>query len=121
VIAAYRSVLDLDPDQTTALNNLAVELNATGNYLEAEQLALRAMNLGLFWYYASNAMEAQAAQGKWADAQATIDRRAAAGLGWGGPFLSPHVRNRWGTDSIIFLGSGDAVPRGRRSRRRDRH
>ena len=45
-VRAYRSVLDVNPDETTALNNLANILSRRGDYEEAARLTARAMELG---------------------------------------------------------------------------
>src|SRR5256886_8535307 len=45
-MSAYRSVLERDPENTTALNNLALALNVARRWVEAETLALRATALG---------------------------------------------------------------------------
>src|SRR5438128_2206542 len=78
VMSAYRSVLERDPENTTALNNLALALNVARRWVEAEPLALRAIALGASWTFYNNAMWAQAGQGHWADVQATLDRDARA-------------------------------------------
>src|SRR2546422_8941671 len=70
VMSAYRSVLERDPENTTALNNLALALNLARRWVEAETLALRAIALGASWTFYNNAMWAQAGQGHWADVQA---------------------------------------------------
>jgi len=77
-MSAYQSVLERDPDNTTALNNLAVALNLARRWVEAETLALRATALGSSWTFYDQAMWAEAGQGHWADAQATLDRYARA-------------------------------------------
>src|SRR5437763_1405039 len=77
-MAAYRSVLERDPENTTALNNLALALNVARRWVEAETLALRATALGSSWTFYNNAMWAEAGQGQWADGQATLDRYARA-------------------------------------------
>src|SRR5439155_1263610 len=77
-MAAYRSVLERDPENTTALNNLALALNVARRWVEAETLALRATALGSSWTFYNNAMWAEAGQGHWADVQATLDRYARA-------------------------------------------
>jgi tetratricopeptide (TPR) repeat protein len=43
--AAYRSVLQVDPDQTTALNNLSIILQAQRRYEDAEELLRHAVEL----------------------------------------------------------------------------
>src|SRR5204863_682 len=77
-MSAYRSVLERDPENTTALNNLARALDVARRWAEAETLALRATALGAGWTFYNNAMWAQAGQGHWADVQATLDRYARA-------------------------------------------
>src|SRR5437660_1666286 len=78
VMSAYRSVLERDPENTTALNNLALALNLARRWVEAESLARRAIALGVNWTFYNNAMWAQAGQGHWADVQATLDQDARA-------------------------------------------
>src|SRR5207302_6456242 len=77
-MSAYRSVLERDPENTTALDNLALALNVARRWVEAETLALRATALGSSWTFYNNAMWAEAGQGHWADVQATLDRYARA-------------------------------------------
>ena len=77
-IVAYRAVLELDPDNTIALNNLALSLNNLRRWPEAETLAVHAMRVGRGYSYYFNAMTAQVAQGHFADAQATLERLARA-------------------------------------------
>ena len=75
-IAAYRSVLQLDPDNLVALNSLAVALLHQREWPEAESLAVRASHLGprsaFFW----NAVQAQVAQGHFDEARKTLARYA---------------------------------------------
>ncbi len=72
--AAYRELLDRDPENAVALNNLARDLIPMRQFREAESLAVRASRLGttLAFYY--NAIDAQAGQGHYADAEATLER-----------------------------------------------
>ena len=82
-ITAYRELLERDPDNTTALNNIAINLNIVGQWAEAESLALRATKLGSAPVFFYNVMEAQVNQGHWADARATLqslDRAAPRSL-----------------------------------------
>ena len=69
VIAAYRQVLDTWPDETTALNNLSIELALRRQYAEAEKTALHGIavtpSVGVLWF---NALEAMEWQGQWARA-----------------------------------------------------
>src|SRR5207245_6779275 len=75
-VAAYRSALELDPDNLIAGGNLALDLLQLRKWAEAESLALRGTRLGNTWQDAGEAMTAPAAQGHLADAQATCDRYA---------------------------------------------
>jgi tetratricopeptide (TPR) repeat protein len=76
-LAAYRSVLTVNPDESTALNNLANELNGQRRFAEAEPYAVRAMETGeVRWTFYANVMAAQAGQGKWAEAESTLARFA---------------------------------------------
>ncbi|HEV8194991.1 MAG TPA: protein kinase [Gemmatimonadales bacterium] len=65
IIAAYRQVLDTRPDETTALNNLAIELAVRGRYVESESTAMHgiavAPHVGVLWVNAIEAMEWQGA------------------------------------------------------------
>ncbi|HJS46918.1 MAG TPA: tetratricopeptide repeat protein, partial [Gemmatimonadales bacterium] len=70
VMAAYRAVLDFDPDELTALNNLGLALNARGRWGEAETLLRRAIEVhrARRTLY-DNLHDAVVAQGKWAAAE----------------------------------------------------
>src|SRR6266850_1236630 len=76
IVAAYRAALELDPNNDIALNNLALELKIQGQVSAAESLLVRGINLGYGGVYYSNAVEFQALQGHYADAQATLERWA---------------------------------------------
>jgi len=76
VVAAYRSVLQRDPDNGIALNNLALQLVYMHQFREAESLAVRATTLGTAPAFYINAMRAEAGQGHYADAAATLERFA---------------------------------------------
>jgi tetratricopeptide (TPR) repeat protein/tRNA A-37 threonylcarbamoyl transferase component Bud32 len=78
VIAAYRGVLAIDPNESTALNNLAVALNQRRQWAESEQLALRAIAVDTAPVFFLNAIHAQLAQGKSREAWATLDAMAGA-------------------------------------------
>jgi len=83
--AAYRAALEVEPDDVSALNNLALLLNEMRQFAEAESLALRATALRLSPPPFGNAIRAQIGLGKLAEAAKTVDRfeqRAA-----GHPFL----------------------------------
>jgi tetratricopeptide (TPR) repeat protein/tRNA A-37 threonylcarbamoyl transferase component Bud32/TolB-like protein len=47
IVSAYRAVLQIDPDDPTALNNLSIQLLAQGKAPEAEQLLRHAVDLKL--------------------------------------------------------------------------
>ena len=72
--AAYRSALERDPDNVIALNDLARSLFEQRQFQEAETHALRAMSLGRAIGPYINAALAQMGQGRYAAAQATLDR-----------------------------------------------
>jgi tetratricopeptide (TPR) repeat protein len=74
VIDTYRSLLESYPDDETALNNLALELNDRRRYAEAEPYALRAIATGDGVPFYANAVRAQVAQGKFAAAETTVAR-----------------------------------------------
>jgi tetratricopeptide (TPR) repeat protein len=77
VIAAYRSVLERDPDHPTAVNNLAWRLNILRQFREAESLAVRATALlGTSGSPHAIAIIAQMGQGHFADAETTLARFA---------------------------------------------
>jgi eukaryotic-like serine/threonine-protein kinase len=76
IMAAYRSVLDADPDNDAALNNLGNELIQDGQWSAAESLYARGIALGYRGVFFSNTVRAQAFQGHYADARATLDRWA---------------------------------------------
>jgi tetratricopeptide (TPR) repeat protein len=69
LIAAYRQVLDTWPDETTALNNLSIELAVRGRYAESEKTAMHGIamtpRVGVLWF---NALEAMEYQGEFARA-----------------------------------------------------
>jgi eukaryotic-like serine/threonine-protein kinase len=74
LIAAYRSALALDPDNTIALNNLAGQLSAERRWAEAETLATRATQVDSSGFYYDNLIEAKIGLGHLADARATADQ-----------------------------------------------
>jgi tetratricopeptide (TPR) repeat protein len=76
-IAAYLSVLELDPHDLAALNNLANRYNRLRRYGEAEQMATRAIAVDDAAPFYGNALRAQVAQGKFAAAETTLARFAA--------------------------------------------
>ena len=81
VIAAYRAVLSLDPDNLVALNNLSIPLMDQRRYVEAESLAGRASRLGRGASFFLNTISAQVAQSHLVEAQATADRQSSSSPG----------------------------------------
>jgi eukaryotic-like serine/threonine-protein kinase len=75
VIAAYRAVLERDPDNMVALDNLADQFIERRRFAEAESLAVRGTALGTR-NSAWNAILAQVGQGHFADAETTLARFA---------------------------------------------
>ncbi len=73
-VAAYRSILTVDPDNLIALNNLSGAVAAMGRFAEAESLALRAASLGRGQSFTQNAVMMQVRQGRFAEARATLER-----------------------------------------------
>jgi tetratricopeptide (TPR) repeat protein len=74
---AYRTLLDIYPDDDWALNNLAITYSNLGDFERAEQIALSTIELdssGVYPYY--NVLLAQVAQGKLEETQATLERFA---------------------------------------------
>lgn len=69
---AYRAVLERDPDNTIALNNLAGLLNGSHQYREAESLGARVVALGPDAPSYEKVLSAQVAQGDFAAADTTI-------------------------------------------------
>ena len=80
-VAAYRSALELDPDNDIALNNLALMYGNQRRWHEAESLAVRAIAVSPGDPQYFNAVHAMVGQGRFADAATLIDRgvRAAPG------------------------------------------
>jgi tetratricopeptide (TPR) repeat protein len=77
VISAYESLLDVEPDNVTALNNLAVEERYRRDYAKAEELAKRAIAVqptaAVFY---NNLAWSQVDQGKLREAQQTAELAA---------------------------------------------
>jgi tetratricopeptide (TPR) repeat protein len=104
--AAYRSLLQREPDNATALNNLALTYNSTRRYAAAESLATRALRTGTAAQYLFQLIVAQIAQGHFEDARATV-ARALDSLPPGTPareqhpaFLATALRDYAAADSI---------------------
>jgi tetratricopeptide (TPR) repeat protein len=89
-MAAYESLLDINPDDPWAMNNLAILYDEVRDFRRAEQLFTRAIELdsaGSLYY--GNAIGTQVAQGKYGEADYTLDRMA--GLFPGHPNVSMHA------------------------------
>jgi tetratricopeptide (TPR) repeat protein len=71
-IDAYRSVLEIDPNEHTALNNLAIQLSAGREFAEAEALLRRAIAAGPIYQNYVNLVIAVAGQGRWAEAESLM-------------------------------------------------
>jgi eukaryotic-like serine/threonine-protein kinase len=73
--SAYESLLQRDPENTTALNNLAIGYMNRRQFARAETLLVRGVGLqNAAAVYHVNLLEAQLEQGKLADAEATVTR-----------------------------------------------
>jgi tetratricopeptide (TPR) repeat protein len=74
VIAAYRAMLAIDPDNDIAQNNLSITLSVRGQYQEAESLAVTCMDRGQFGNCPFHAIRAQLLLGKRPAAESTLTR-----------------------------------------------
>ncbi len=74
VRTAFLNVLDLDPDNLTALNNLALLMNQMNEPEEAERYAMRGLEAGMIPVLYSNAVRAQVRQGAFDRADSTVSR-----------------------------------------------
>jgi tetratricopeptide (TPR) repeat protein/tRNA A-37 threonylcarbamoyl transferase component Bud32 len=107
IAAAYRSVLNLDPDDDVALNNLANLLNKQRRYAEAETLATRATRVGTSASFYQNAVAAQTALGRPGAAESTL--AALKKVSPGGP--APMEVEAWIDLSQRDYASADSVIR----------
>ena len=73
VESAYRSALELDPENSVALNNLALALNGMRRFAEAESLTLRGIAVVPNATLYVNATQAQIGQGKLGEAARTVE------------------------------------------------
>ena len=73
-IAAYRAVLDFDPGEIAALNNLGLVLNRAERYAEAEEALRSALTTRDQRTFYDNLVDAQMAQSKWAAVESTLVR-----------------------------------------------
>jgi tetratricopeptide (TPR) repeat protein/tRNA A-37 threonylcarbamoyl transferase component Bud32 len=74
IIAAYRAVLQLDPNNDAALNNLGIQLERAGKYDEAAELLERALAQGKAASFYSVLVNIRVKQGRPAEALSTLDR-----------------------------------------------
>jgi tetratricopeptide (TPR) repeat protein len=108
IISAYRAVLQIDPDDPTALNNLAIQLMSQGKAAEAEQLVRHAVDLrlaGATFY--NNLVHALLMQHKNDEALATIDSLEA--LRPGGPEIA--VQRAGALNALARYDSAESVVR----------
>ncbi len=78
MISAYESLLEIEPLNVAALNNLANALLAQREYARAEELAKRAITQEAAGVFFQNVINAQALQGKMDEAQQTLAAYAKA-------------------------------------------
>ncbi len=78
VRTSYLNVLDMQPDNLVALNNLALLLNVLNEWKEAEPYALRGTEVSTIGPTYANAVVAQVGQGAFDRADSTIQRFEAA-------------------------------------------
>lgn len=78
IISAYESLLEIDPTNVAALNNLAVQMRARREWARAEELARRALAQQSAAVFFNNAAWSQMAQGKLDEAGRTLEAYRAA-------------------------------------------
>jgi eukaryotic-like serine/threonine-protein kinase len=78
IASGYRAVLELNPDEPTALNNLSLLLAQFRQWPEAERLAERAIQVDQATSFYWNLLRAQVPQGKLSEAHQTLNRFAQA-------------------------------------------
>jgi tetratricopeptide (TPR) repeat protein/tRNA A-37 threonylcarbamoyl transferase component Bud32 len=78
IISAYESLLEIDPNNVAALNNLAVQMFDRRDFARAEELAKRAIALQSAAVFFNNALWSQMAQGKMDEAEQTLQAYRAA-------------------------------------------
>lgn len=72
IISAYESLIEIDPTNVAALNNLAVQMRTARNFARAEELAKRAIAQQSASVFFNNAVWSQLAQGKIDEASQTM-------------------------------------------------
>ena len=78
IISAYESLLEIDPTNVAALNNLAVQMRARREFARAEELAKRAIAQQSASVFFNNAVWSQLGQGKLDEAEKTLAAYRAA-------------------------------------------
>ena len=73
IVSAYESLLEIDPTNVAALNNLAVQMRDRRDFAKAEELAKRAIAQQSASVFFNNAIWSQLAQGKIEEAARTVD------------------------------------------------
>jgi tetratricopeptide (TPR) repeat protein len=73
IISAYESLLEIDPTNVAALNNLAVQMRARRDFARAEELAQRALAQQSASVFFNNLLWAQLAQNKMDDAARSLE------------------------------------------------
>ncbi len=73
VVAAYRSVLGVDPDNVVALNNLTIQYMRDRRYVEAESLITRAVRIGRGASFRNNLVQVLTLQGRLAEARRAVE------------------------------------------------
>ncbi|HET7600973.1 MAG TPA: serine/threonine-protein kinase [Gemmatimonadales bacterium] len=99
VETAYRTILAADPDNATALNNLALALNMQKRWSEAESLAVRGTRVSHIASLVQHVVWARLAQGHIAEARAAVETFAKSE-----PPTSGTVREQ---QALVALAEGD--------------
>ncbi len=73
-VAAYESLLEIDPGNTAALNNVSIFYQRMGRYEDAIVVLERALEMGQRWVYYSNYFNTLAALKRYDEAEATLDK-----------------------------------------------
>ncbi len=71
-IAAYKAALEIDPNERTSLNNLALTYREQGRWEDAEAMARRAAVVDRSWFSYGHLAFALAAQGRYASADSAL-------------------------------------------------
>jgi tetratricopeptide (TPR) repeat protein len=98
-VETYQSLLRREPDNETALNNLALLYNLRRRFVEAESLSERMLRIADNDLYFDKLLFAQVGQGHLDDARATVERAAAV--------LHPSSPVRMELPALLALAEGD--------------